>query len=167
MKVTYRASLDEYVAKQSEFYSAKTAGRLNLFYIVLGMNLFITPAFLFYVERLWPAIILFVVSIVLFFVMQQLQFKTHRNFYAECFPSLETTDTTVEVNNEGLICSHEGVATFVPWKNISDIEGNTNNVSFITTPYCLYVPRRIFDDDEHYVAFVNEARSHKELAANA
>jgi hypothetical protein len=158
MKVTYRASFDEFIAKQERIQ--------NFYYVLFGLNLFVAPAFLIFVDKIWFAIPLFIANLFLLFALNQIQRNLSRTYYLECFPNLETTDTTVEVSTEGLTCSYEGFATFVPWTNISSVDGNTIDVSFITTPYCLYVPRRAFDDDEHFVAFVNEARAFKEGSAN-
>lgn len=164
MKITYRASLDEFVTKQEQSQSAKTASEQNTYYILFGMNLLVAPAFLIFSDKSVFAISLFAINLLMYFVLLSSQSKINKKYFAACFPNLESTDSSVETNSEGVTCTYDGTLTFLPWQNISDINNNSVDVTFVITSGSIFVPRRAFDNDEHFVAFVNEARTYKEKA---
>lgn len=165
MKLTYRASLDELVAKQEYSQSAKTGSQQNLYYVLFGMNLLVAPAFLIFADKFVIALAVFIINLFLYFFLLNSQRKINKKYYAACFPNLESSDTSVEINTNGISCTYEGSLTFVPWQNISEISESGADVTFEITSGSMFVPRRAFDSDEHFVAFVNEARAFKERSA--
>lgn len=162
MKVAYRASLEEFSLKQSEFWAAKNVDSLQLAqWVIFSLTTLLAPLILFYLEYFLIGILVFAINLGVVFLNNHLFASNSKNSYSKCFPNLETTDTTIEVNEKGLICEFEGISTFVPWRSIHAIVENRTDITFATTPYCLYVPKRAFDDEHHFQEYLSVAREHQ------